>query len=232
MTFKEGDYFYSHGQDDNGDFVYSITRCLKLDEEHGIAHVTMFQPLLGKPTESDIDDLEPFILHIPIQADGFGDIVTFGNRPVTKDDLDGYFSYLKMVDFQAYLDETGADVDLITRRAEKLFDEATALADDGKFAEAAEIYYECYQEFPLYVEALDNAALCLMDVEEFEQAAEYFIESIEANDNTFMTDFNIGVCYQELGEKEAAREWFTQAQEIPDLTQEQKDALEQALKEL
>lgn len=232
MTFKEGDYFYSHEKDDNGDFVYSVTRCLKIDEEHGIAHVTIFQPLLGKPMESDIDDLELFIAHIPIQSDGFGDTVTFANRHVAKDDLDGYYTYLKMADFQAYLEETGADIDAITKEAEALFDKATELGDAENFAEAAELYYECYQTFPLYVEALDNAALCLMEEGDFEQAVEYFIESIEANDNTFMTDFNIGVCYHELGEKEAAREWYTQAQEIPDLTPEQRDALTTAIAEL
>ncbi len=224
MTFSEGDYFYTKETDEDGMPMHFVFRCLKIDPDHNAVHVTMFQALARKPSESDTAALKVTMMHAPIDLDGFDKPVTFAHAPVTRDDLEGYFTYLKMVDFEAYLNESGVDADELAAEAEKLFDRASALCDTEEFAEAADLYYQAYEAFPLYFEALDNAGLCFMDDGQYEEALRCFEESIEINANTFMTDLSVGQCYEAMGDNEAAKEWYKKAQALPDITDEERDA--------
>lgn len=230
MTFKEGDYFYCKDTDDKGDDSFSIFRCLKIDSEFNVAHVSFFEPADHAPAANDADALEIRTMHMPVDLDGFESPVVFAKAPVKKGELEGYYTYLKHVDFHAWLEETGADVDAMAAQAEKLFDKASDLADKQKFEEAAELYYQSFEAFPLYYEALDNAALCFLDMENFENAIACFEESIEVNGNTFMTDFSIAQCYHAMDKIDEAEEWYRKAAALPNLTKEQKDAVDTVLK--
>ncbi len=225
MSFTEGDYFYCKDADDKGRETYSIFRCLKIDSEYGIAHVALFEPKDTPPAEGDATRLKIRALHLPIEVAGFDEPVVFARKPVDKDELEGYYAYLRHVDFHAWLEETGADIDAMTKEAEKLFDKATALAEKNEFEEAAEFYYQSFEAFPLYYEALDNAGLCLLDAERHEDAISCFEESIEVNGNTFMTDFSIAECYHAMDRLDEAEEWYKKARDLPGLTPEQKKAV-------
>lgn len=231
-AFKEGSYFYCVEKDDGGEEFYTVFRCLKLDEEYNVAHVTLFESLGEKPAANDVARLQVAMEHAPIDLDGFDKPVVFADAPLKKDDLDGYYTYLKMTDFHAYIDETGADVEAMAADAERLFNEATEHADKNEFAQAADLYYQAYEAFPLYYEAVENAGLCHLDLEDYESAMHCFEESIEINGNNFMTDYSIGECHLGLGDKKLARQWFHQALNLPDITDEQKEIAETALKEL
>lgn len=226
-SFKEGDYFYTHGTDDEGKEGYTIFRCLKIDPEFEIAHVSLYAPLEKKP--QDTGKLELHTAHLPIDLEGFDDPVVFANTPVKKDELDGYFAYLKMADFEAYLDESGADADALAQQAEELFERATELSDKEEYEEAADLYYQAYETFPLYHEALDNAGLCLLDAEQFEHAISCFEESIEVNGNTFMTDFSIAQAYHAMDQLDEAEEWYLKAKALPGLSDEEKAAIDEVL---
>lgn len=229
MSFKEGDYFYSTDADDKGSPTFSIFRCLKIDTEFNVAHVSLFDPLNNAPGPNDIGKLKIRAAHLPIDLDGFDEPVVFAQKPVSKSELEGYYAYLKDADFLAWAEETGVDVEKLAAEAEKLFDKATKLADKGQYEEAAQLYYDCYEMFPVYFEALDNAGLCLLDAEQYEDAIGCFEESINVNDHTFMTDFSIAQCYHAMDDMENAEEWYRKARALPGITKEQSDAIQEVL---
>ncbi len=225
MQFKEGDYFYSQDADDKGTPTFSIFRCLKIDAEYNVAHVTLFDPMDRAPAANDLGKLKIRAAHLPIDLDGFDEPSVFAQKPIAKEELEGYYEYLKQVDFYAYLEETGADIEKLSAAAEKLFDKASELADKEQYEEAAQLYYECFESFPVYFEALDNAGLCLLDAGNYDDAIGCFEESINVNDHTFMTDFSIAECHHAMDQVELAEEWYRKAAAIPGITKEQKDAV-------
>lgn len=224
MSFKEGDYFYIKDVEDGKTF-YSIFYCLKLDQTNKIAHVALYEPCESVPSANTLDTLNIYVMHIPIQIDGFDGHVVFSHKPVSQDDLTGYFVYLKNVDFQAYLEETGQDFDVIGQAASEHFHNGNALSDKKKFEEAIVEFKAAIDLIPHFFEAIDNLAFAYMDLGRYEEAISCFEQSIAVNQETFLTCFSIAECLLQLGNIEEARKYLNHAESFSNITEEERTAL-------
>ena len=229
VAFKEGDYFYTVDEDENGEKAYLISRCLKLDLENKIAHVTCYDDVMEVPQRSHILNMAPILYHAPIALDGFENPVVFFSKPVAPQELDGYREYLKHTDFERYLVETNQNMDDILEEAKKLFNKGNALSQAGDFKKAIPLFEKAYNIFPYLFEAVDNQAFCYMDLDDYENAIKCFQQSIQSNEHTFLTDFSIGECYLKMGDNDAAADWFTRARDCPDATKEDLDLVNSLL---
>lgn len=230
--FKEGDFIYFENKDDNGETVFEICHCLKIDSEYEVVHAALYEGLPVKPAALDIEDLVPFLAHAPIDINGFTNPVVFANRPVTAKDLEAYYTYLKDADFVAYLEETGQNVDELAKKADELYQKGCDLYEKESYEQAAKIFAEAVDTFPIFFEAADNAGFSYIELEDYEEAIYFFEHSIQVHHNTFLTDSCIAECHAALGNKEAAREWFLQAKGLEDATAEDVAYVDEALAEL
>jgi len=227
MTFKTGDFFWIKDIAD-GVEEYVIYRCLRIDPEHGgTAHVSMYaSPHSSEPIESDLDDLELLVMHMPIALDGFSGYKVFGNRPIKEEDLQGYLYYLKSTDFNKYLEITGQNADDLIKTASQHFNSGNELCDLQKFQEAILEYGAALEILPFYFEAADNMGFAYMDLGEFENAIPCFENSLYLNPEGFAAMFSIGECFYKLGDDAQAKYYFDQARSLPNLTSEMIRAIE------
>src|SRR5262249_11866186 len=139
----------------NGKFyVYKI---LRIDYLTGIHHVKVFQPLDKKPVKSDINTLETYGEHLPVE--GFKKYELLDNQPVTKDELKGFYEYLKLTDFSRYVQETGQKIEEIVNAANNAFEKGNEEYANENFSKAIEYYTSALNAFPLFFEAVDNRGL-------------------------------------------------------------------------
>lgn len=103
-NFKEGDIIYTKAKDSKYD-VYKILKIDDWPDESKVWHVLSYHTLDKIPTISDIKSLKPFIWHSPISSFN-NTAVVIANRPVTKEDLFGYYEYLKLTDPHRYHNES------------------------------------------------------------------------------------------------------------------------------
>lgn len=108
MGFSEGDYFYTV---DNRiqPATYHVYYCLLIDNVGRTAHISTFHPLDYKPSVQDMDKLEIFVMHAPVDLDGFDNPVVFANKEVSQDDLAGFYTYVRYTSFEAYIDGMGIE---------------------------------------------------------------------------------------------------------------------------
>ena len=124
------------------------------------AHVLLYQVLAGRPTLEDVDRAKVFVWHAPIaHAAMERDSEVLGNRPVTSDELIGYYEFLKQTDFKAYMDEKGLAAEEVIGQAKIDYDEGNRLCEEKDFEEAIAAYSRAIEQFPLFYEAHDNRAV-------------------------------------------------------------------------
>lgn len=215
--------------DKDGD-QFRVYKILKLEPEYGVFHLKLYQPVKKKPKIDEIDKLEVFIMHSPI-AD-VGNVEVLGNIPVSIEELEGYFTYLKMTNFGRFLKETNQNPDDLIKHAEELYIEANLLADTKQFEEAIRRYSEAVQTFPLFWEALDNQGLCYMDLASFKEAIQCFEESLRINEENVVAIFSIGECYFRLGDFKRALLQFQLALEFDPEHQASREWLEKTERSL
>lgn len=204
--FQEGDIIYSYF-----DNQYHVYKVLRLDDFGGY-HLTAYHPLDHVPTLQDIPHLQPLIWHVPIAQMDNSELLY--NLPVSEDDLQGYYEYLRLTDFRKWSEETGQDLDDILKRANHAYKTAYYLTDEGRLEDALVKYAEAVELFPLFFEAIDNRAFVLMDLGRWEEAIEEFRRSLWVNPGGMAATFSIGECFYRLGQLAEAGEWFEKALEI------------------
>ena len=215
--FQPGDIIYSYR-----DAQYHIAKVLRLHDLGGY-HLTIYQPLDHIPRKEEVPNLVPMIMHVPItQMDEYDLLCT---EPVTMEDLEGYFEYLKQTDFRKYALETGQDLNELLQQANEAYKSGYYLTDEKKYEDALVKYSEAVEIFPLFFEALDNRAFVLMDLGKWKEAIEDFKQSLSVNPDGIAATFSIGECEYKLGNKNEARIWFEKALKLDPDSQIAKDWL-------
>jgi tetratricopeptide (TPR) repeat protein len=205
MIYKEGDIIQFTHKDE----IY-LQRILIVDLESQTYHVTTYGPLKKVPQNLDLPDLPIAIKHAPIAIKGFesekGTLIK--NIPIDKKELDGFYYYLKLTDFNRYLKETGQDVKKVVHEANQLYREANQLAEAGKRIEAIDKYSRVLDVFPAFFEALDNRAFTKMELSQYKEAISDFEESLRVNPDAITATFSVGECYLKIGAYDNALNYF------------------------
>lgn len=168
-------------------------------------HVLSYETLDYEPTEADVKNFKVFGWHSPIASfEKEAKILT--NSPVTKDELKGYFEYLRRTDFPRYVQESGVDINQLIAEAREYYNKGVQLHHEKKYKEAIVAYTDAIDIFPLYYEALDNRGIAkLMDPGNYKDAISDFQESLEIEPKGFIAQFSLGRCYAELGKYKKAK---------------------------
>lgn len=223
-SIREGDIFYEFI-----DGKYNAYQVLKIDDygEHGqIHHLKLYKSLDKEPVESDIDKLEVFVWHAPFEP--LKGSKYLGHRDIKTQDLEGFHTYLKMTDFQRYLEETGKDLNATVAQAQEYYTKGNESADAGEFEDALEWFEKAIDEYPCFYEAIDNRSFVLMDLARWDDAIAGFEESLRVEPKNLSAVFSIGECYFKLGEFEKAASQFQAALEIEPDDRLSKEWLEKA----
>ncbi|HVK47484.1 MAG TPA: tetratricopeptide repeat protein [Pseudobacter sp.] len=199
MEFIAGDIFYLH-QHGN----YLIFKLLVNEEEFECYHLLSYQPMTELPEEIDIEELEVYSYHSPIDSKAFSEAVFLGNYPVVADDLIGYHEYLRQTQEPQYY----------VSIANEYYQTALRLTGMNLLLESIDEYSKAIDLFPQFFEAIDNRAFCKMDLGLFEEAIEDFRLSLQENPNSFLAEFSIGECYFKLGDYPNAKAQFEIAARI------------------
>lgn len=201
MELKLGDLFYIIT-----DGKYYVYKLLRKDIQTGIHHVIVYKPFNSIPTENDLNNLEVYAAHIPV--DEPKNFTVVGHQDVTEQDLRGFLDFLKLTDFSRYLEETGKTIEEVVNNANAHFQEADNAYNAENYRLAIEKYTDALEEFPLFYEAVDRRAFTKMAMGEFLDAIKDFEFSLEINPNSVLAEFAIGECYYKLGDFENAVEQF------------------------
>ncbi len=194
---------------DTRDGEYFPCKILRIDR-HGegdyVFHVLLYKGMREAPRIEDLATWEVFAYHVPV---GYlhGE-ERLGNVPVTRDDLVGFLTYLEMTDFGRYAEETGQDINEITREAMRLFNEGNRLCEQGEFREAIGFYQRAVDKFPPFYEAIDNKGLAHMDLAEWDAAMHEFQRSLDMQPDGYTALFSMGECEYKLGHLGEAAAWF------------------------
>jgi tetratricopeptide (TPR) repeat protein len=173
------------------------------------AHCLTYKSVASKPTVDTFRGLPVLIWHAPIDARSFHqDWERIGNQAPLREELVGFFEYLKRTDFPRYLAVTGQDAKEIVGQANEHYRRACALGDQGKRAEAIAEYSQAIDLFPLFYEAIDNRAFTYMELGKLRDALRDFEESLQVNPSRMAAFFSRGECLMKLGELEAAEAVF------------------------
>ena len=202
-AFKEGDIIYT--QKEGKYSPYKILRIETWPDHSKVWHIRIYKELDHQPTVMDIKKLKIFIGHVPIGSlDKDAHFIT--NMPVTTEDLDGYYEYLKRTDYSKYAKETGQSVQDLVKKASYYFKKGNQLSDEKKFQEAITAYDQTIDIFPQFYEAIDNRGIARMDLALYEEASEDFKESLDTAPNMPTAQFSLGECYYRLGQYSEAQE--------------------------
>ena len=196
---QEGDILVSQRKDGFG--LLKILRIADFGDRGKVAHVMMYATLPNRPTLADLKSAQVLAMHAPISDQGLErDCEILGNVPVERDELEGYFEYLKHTNFPQYAAEQGVSIEELIARANTAYEAGNALGQNKQFAEAVATYEEAISEFPLFFEAHDNCALTLMDSGKFPEAIDGFAESLRLKPDNHLALFSVGECHLKLGE--------------------------------
>lgn len=206
-TIKSGDIRYVEA-----DNRYQVMKVLRVDAATGIYHILSYTDMAQIPALHDLSQLEIKAWHTP--ADGLEDSNFLINRPVTEDELQGYYYYLKTTDFKRYCGETGQDIDAVIAHANEAFQEAIAFEDEERYTEAIAKYGEAIDAYPLFYEAIDNMGLVKMKMGKFQDAIDDFHWSLEVQPDSVLAEFSMGECYYKMGDLESAIEQFDRSLKI------------------
>lgn len=198
INFKSGDIIYSLSEKDNKYRVYKI---LEIDYEHGIFHLMFYLPVELKPTLETVDQLQPYIFHMPIG--NLGDVEVLGNFPPTDWEMQGYREHMRLT-------KSVTEEDL--QKAVELFDQAVQFTKSKRFHEAVKLYEDVVDLVPHYWEALDNKAIIeLRDLGNYSAAAIDFERSLDINPDNFTAHFGLGQSYFFDGRYDHALKEFEEA---------------------
>lgn len=205
---REGDILLS--KTDRG---FSLSKVLRIgpwpDDRGATAHLLLFKSTAARPSLDDVDQAAVFAWHAPIDRAALErDCEILGNRPVTEDELIGYYVFLKHTDFAAYMAEKGMSVEEVYDSAKSAYDEGNRLCDEKKYELAIDAFSQAIDEFPGFFEAHDNRAFALMDLARYSEAAAGFGDSLRVNSENPVAHFSLGECFLRLGEYEKAVEAF------------------------
>jgi tetratricopeptide (TPR) repeat protein len=211
---QEGDIFYTEY-----DGQFHLYKLLRKDTEGETFHVLGYAPLSEEPDLSMLAELEIRYYHAPIHQESFSDTTFLINVPVTEDELIGFYEYQKEMDSQ---------FEKIAKEATAYYQQAYLLTDEGKYADAIEMYSKAIALIPTFHEAIDNRAFCKMDLGRWRDAIEDFNLSLQVNPDSLLAEFSIGECYYRLGAFEKARDQFRRCLQIDPAHQVSKDFLVKA----
>jgi tetratricopeptide (TPR) repeat protein len=207
----------------SGSGQFAIVKILKIDtwpDQTLSYHCLCYQPVAQIPSIDEISTLPVMTMHAPFAAQAIDTGQRIGNRPVTVDELEGFYVYLKMTDFGRYAREAGFNADVELPKAKEFYLRGNELGELNRFAEAIDAYTSALDIFPIFMEALDNRGLTYMDVGDLRPAIQDFQTSLQYHGENPVPLFSLGECYLKLGEKEAARKCFARGAELwPDKAQ-------------
>jgi len=193
-TLTEGDIFYTMI-----DGNYHIFKLLKDDAAAETLHVMVYEPLSALPAPEAIDTLTVQTLHTPIYSGGFDNPVLLAHRTVTAADLEGYQTYLAMIE---------AEFEATIREATAFYEKGYQLTDANQPEAAIAAYTQAIQLLPTFYEAIDNRAFCKMDLGRWAEAIEDFQLSLQVQPDSILAEFSIGECYYRSGNYTKAKEQF------------------------
>lgn len=208
--FQEGDIIYVKNEDK---LNFDVCKILKIEHWFDTSdtwHILWYEPLSHPPTVDDIQNLTVQGLHAPV-ASFHNRAELIANVPITAQELEGYYTYLKMTDFRKYLEETGQEMNTVAQQAIAAYQRGYYLTDEGKLEEAIAAYTEAINIFPFLYEALDNRAFAYMDLGKYQLAIYDLMTSLEVNPAAFVATFSLGECYFRLGDLTAAERFFQEA---------------------
>lgn len=208
--FSEGDIFYTYFNNQ-----YHVYKLLVFDRDIECYHVLSYKGIDTLPSIENIDSLEVYIYHSPVDKNGFQGAVFMENGPVTADDLIGYHEYLRQTQDAAYYVPV----------ANEYYNTGLRLTDEKKYTEAIDAYSKAIDLFPEFFEAIDNRAFCKMDLGLWSDAIEDFEASLEVNPGSLLAEFSIGECYLRLGDYKKSKMQFEKAVVIDPDHQLSKDFL-------
>lgn len=210
---QAGDYIFTR-EDDS---TYRVCRILHLDAQANAAHVSAFKALDKDPSGLPLDQLELTSMHLPIMASSFADWKVLAQHPLTRDDLAGYFEYLKYTDFTAYLKATDQNIDDFVQAAEAKDKEGEASHDRKDYLAAIEKYRESYEIWPLFYEGMVHEAICHISLKNYPAAIHCLENSTHIRGNTPFIDCMIGECFYMIRDDENARLWLNRVKEHKDV---------------
>lgn len=206
--FRKGDIISL--QKENGS--WRVVKILEIDEGPDntlTAHCLTYKPVNKKPELADIENLEIFIFHAPIDAASFSTgWQLVANSMPHENELVGFVEYLKLTDFQRYAEVTNQEIDDLIFEANKNYQLAIEAGEKGNHKEAIALYSKAIDLFPLFYEAIDNQAFIYMDIGKYEKAINNFQHSLEVNPNGLTAFFSMGECLLKLGKYDEAMNIF------------------------
>lgn len=159
-------------------------------------------------------------MHAPISTDGVDkDSRLICNRPVTKDELEGYYAFLRRTDFNLFLNVTGQDLETIVDQAIQHLDDGRAAHKEMMLEQAIEHYTLAHETLPVLSLAFAHKGFAYMDLGRFEEALEALEESLQIDQDEKAVWCSIGECLLALGKPKAALPYFeTGAKRWPEET--------------
>lgn len=212
--FTEGDVIVS--ETSNGKFQpYKILKIETIPDGANTWHVLMYGSLDHMPTSDDVKNFSVTALHIPV-ASFEENAKLISHSEVLKEDLEGFFEYLRQTDFNRYIKESGEDVHKIIGEAQEYYKLGCKLASEKKYEEAIEAYSQTIDTFPFFLEAFDNRGFSKMDLGDYREAITDFKKSLEIEPTGIAAQFSIAECYFRLGEFQEAKKEIEKAIAIKD----------------
>jgi len=234
---QEGDYLTCQFEDG----MYHVVKILKITPNPppmaDTFHVMSFRELPNRPGPEDVDRLEVVALHAPVLSTGFPGAEVFANRPVTPDELKGFFIHMvgdemdfqlagriysraaktfpdllqKAQNFQQYARESGRSIEEFAETARQHYNEGCRLADDRELHSAEAQFTLALEAFPLYFEAIDNRGITYRDLGDFDKASDDFALSFAIYPGGHVAFFSLGECQLKKGNVKGAKRIFTEA---------------------
>jgi len=195
---KAGDVIYSQSENNQ----WSVIKLLEIDQwEDGSEtfHCLSYELLSSEPSLNERDLFKTSIWHSPIDGSEFRNSwQVLCSEELQAEELIGFHHYLKHTDFPRYLAVTDQDAAETVSKANKHYQKALVLSDEGKIDEAIATYSAARDLFPLFFEATNNMAFLYMDKGEYAIALLIFDESLRVNPNGFHAFFSRGECLMKL----------------------------------
>jgi hypothetical protein len=201
-------------QQGNGGVWHSV-RILQVDrlaDGSAVAHCLFYTDAKSKPTLDQLASLGVRTPHVLILASFFATgWERLGNRPPSKAEMAGYYDYLKHTNFPRYAKLMGLDERAISLAANEHYKKAMALEDQGNKAAAIGEYSIAIDNYPMFVEAIDNRGMAFMDLGHCKEAIADFEMSLEIQPNGEAAFVSRGECLLRLGKGPEAEAVFKEA---------------------
>lgn len=196
----------SQRREDGSWHVVKILAVDEMPDNSATAHCLTYQPSAQKPTVGDMQNLQIYLPHSPVDVVEFSNgWQVIGNTPSTVAELSGFTEYLKHSDFQRYAEVVNQKVDDLVAEANRNFQLGQAARQEHQYTEAIEFYTIAFDQYPSFIEAIDNRAFVHMDMGQYSNAIRDFQRSLQLNPNGVTAFFAMGECLMKLEQYEEAR---------------------------